>query len=107
MRNAPPKRLRGAFALLALLACTGAQAQAVRKCQVDGRVVFQASPCGIEARVATAAPPPAAADNAAAPKKKTLADLLRERDAAERGRSQPPEFQGDGANVLRSRMGAV
>ena len=98
-----------ATAALALLMCASAQAQSVRKCQVDGRVVFQSSPCAIEARVvASAAPQAAAVDTSAAvPKKKTLADLLRERDGTDRGRPQARESQGDGANVLRSRMGAV
>ena len=97
-----------AFASLALLLCAAARAQPVRKCQIDGRVVFQSSPCPIEARVAAAAAPQAAAvDTSAAPKKKGLADLLRQRDGADPGRPRASEFQGDGANVLRSRMGAV
>ena len=97
-------------ALLPLL-CATAQAQSVHKCKVDGRVVFQASICPLEPRAAApAASVPAAqtavADPSAAPKKKTLADLLRERDAADRARPIH-EAQGDGANVLRARMGAV
>ena len=94
---------------LALLLCAAAQAQSVRKCQVDGRVVFQSAPCAIEARggVATATPPTAAVDPAAAPKTKRLAELLRERDAAGPARPKAREFQADGANVLRSRMGAI
>jgi len=95
------------------LLCPPAQAQAVRKCQIDGRVVFQSAPCPIEApRGAGAAPVPAApvevaAAPGAAPKKKTLAEVLRERDGAERPRPLARDGQGDGANVLRSRMGAV
>jgi len=97
-----------ATAALALLMCANVHAQSVRKCQVDGRIVFQSSPCPVEAHVvASAAPQAAAADTLSAPKKKTLADLLRERDGADRGRPQARESQGDGANVLRSRMGAV
>jgi hypothetical protein len=100
--------LGGLTASLTLLACATAHAQAVRKCEVAGRTVFQSSPCAVEAKVASAAPQQAAtAQPAVAPKKKTLADLLRERDGADRNRSQVREFQGDGANVLRSRMGAV
>ncbi|MEP7100809.1 MAG: hypothetical protein ABI781_09885 [Burkholderiales bacterium] len=108
MHTATPPRTVAirVLASLALLACASAQAQAVRKCHVDGRVVFQSSPCQVEPHVASA-PQAVAADMAAAPKKKTLADLLRERDGADRGRSPAREFQGDGANVLRSRMGAV
>ncbi len=105
--------LRAASVLAATIALTvfsssPAQAQ-VRKCQAEGRVVYQSAPCAPEARVASAAPvaQPAALQTSGAPKKKSLADLLRERDGADRGRAQPLERQGDGANVLRSRMGAV
>jgi hypothetical protein len=41
------------------------------------------------------------------PRRKTLADVLRERDGAVRTQPTTHEPQGDGANVLRSRMGAV
>jgi len=41
------------------------------------------------------------------PKKKTLADVLRERDGAQHPQPVAREAQGDGANILRSRMGAV
>ncbi|MES1163414.1 MAG: hypothetical protein ABUL50_10185, partial [Rhizobacter sp.] len=99
----------GLIAALALLLCAPAQAQSVRKCQIDGRLVFQSSPCPVGAHVVASAAPQAAAaaETATAPKKKTLADLLRERDGADHGRAASREFQGDGANVLRSRMGAV
>ncbi len=96
----------GMVASLAMLLCAPAQAQSVHKCQVDGRIVFQSSPCAIEAHVASAAPQ-AAAELPAAPKKKTLAELLRERDGGDHGHQPLREFQADGANVLRSRMGAV
>ncbi|MES2100247.1 MAG: hypothetical protein V4569_10540 [Pseudomonadota bacterium] len=96
-----------AVAPLALLLCASAQAQSVRKCQIDGHTVFQSSPCPVEARVAPAAPQAAAIDASATPKKKALADLLRERDGADRVRPKAREFQGDGANILRSRMGAI
>ena len=80
----------------------------MRKCKIDGRVVFQASPCPPEAPAVAAAPAKAApAETATAPKKKTLADMLRERDGADPQRAPQREAQGDGANVLRSRMGAV
>jgi hypothetical protein len=93
---------------VALLWCDAAHAQAVRKCKIDGRVVFQASPCPPETQAAAVLPAKAtAAEPAAAPKKKTLADILRERDGADAGRAPQREAQGDGANVLRSRMGAV
>ena len=111
MNPTPPTRTAAipALASLALLLCASAHGQAVRKCQVDGRVVFQSSPCALEARVvaSAAAQPAVAPDAPAAPKKKTLGELLRERDGADRSRSQAREFEGDGANVLRSRMGAV
>lgn len=102
----PGARAKAIVTLSLLLLCAGAQAQSVRKCQIDGRVVFQSSPCPIEAHVASATPAPAA-EGSAAPKKKTLADLLRERDGSDRGRPRVREPQSDGANVLRSRMGAV
>jgi hypothetical protein len=91
----------------------GASAQAINKCTIGGRIVYQSSPCAIEARPAPAtAPAEAVASNAnpaaaAAPKKKTLADMLRERDGATPAQPASREFQPDGANVLRSRMGAV
>jgi hypothetical protein len=107
----PPLRAASALAAaaaLTILSASPAQAQ-VRKCQVDGRVVFQSAPCPPEPRVASAVPiaRPTPLESSGAPKKKTLADLLRERDGMDRGRAQSVEHQGDGANVLRSRMGAV
>ena len=106
------KRLaRAAAVAITLLLCAAAQAQAqgqaVRKCQIDGRLVYQSSPCPIEARIVSTAPQAAAAGPMTPSKKKTLADLLRERDGADSGRPQVREAQRDGANVLRSRMGAV
>ena len=108
-RNASQRIARTAAVSLALLSCgaTQAQAQAVRKCQVDGRLVYQSSPCPVEARVASAAPQAAGAEPVAAAKKKGLADLLRERNGAAQGRPPVREAQADGASVLRSRMGAV
>lgn len=97
----------GAVAAFAVLLCNPAQAQPVRKCALNGRAVFQSSPCAVEPRVAAVAPHAAATDTPVAPKKKTLADLLRERDGSDPGRAQTHEFQSDGANVLRARMGAV
>ena len=98
----------------AALLCGAAHADPVRKCHVDGRIVFQSAPCPPEAqpatvavRVAPAAPAASATDAAGQPKKKSLAEILRERDGADLGRRQAREAQGDGANVLRSRMGAV
>ena len=105
--NASPRIARTAAVSTLMLLCAAAQAQPVRKCQIDGRSVYQSSPCPIEARVASTALQPADAQPIAASKKKTLADLLRERDGVDRGRPQVREWQGDGANVLRSRMGAV
>jgi hypothetical protein len=97
---------------IVMLCCAqGALAQAVNKCSVGGRIVFQSAPCALEARPTTApAATEAVANNgnpAAAPKKKTLADMLRERDGAAPAQPVSREFQQDGANVLRSRMGAV
>jgi hypothetical protein len=88
-----------------------AQAHAINKCTVGGRIVFQSSPCAVEARPATGAAAEAVASTATqasdTPKKKTLADMLRERDGATPAQPARREFQQDGANVLRSRMGAV
>ena len=114
MRTSHRLLLASPLSLIVMLCCAqGASAQAINKCTVGGRVVYQSSPCAIEARPATTtgAAAEAVASNAnppaAAPKKKTLADVLRERDGA--GPAQPTsrEFPPDGANVLRSRMGAV
>jgi hypothetical protein len=107
--------LIASLSLIATLCCAqSALAQAVNKCTVGGRVVYQAAPCAIEARPAAASAPAATADavasNAntpAAPKKKTLGDMLRERDGAAPAQPASRELQQDGANVLRSRMGAV
>ena len=97
--------MAGAGAVLTALS-TGAQAQAVRKCQIEGHTVFQSTPCAIE--VATAPrPAPAGADAPVTSKKRTLAELLHERDGADRPHTSSREFQGDGAHVLRARMGAV
>jgi hypothetical protein len=84
-----------------------AQAQTVQKCMIDGHAVYQSSACPVAqppAAVSVAVPPPA--EVASAPKKKTLAELLRERDGNQ-SQSHRSEFQRDGADVLRSRMGAV
>jgi len=95
--------------LAVLLCCHSAQAQGIKKCMIAGHMVYQATPCAPEA---PAAIPAAAAKVAAvplvvAPQKKTLADLLRERDGGTNASSAPREVQGDGANLLRSRMGAL
>jgi hypothetical protein len=86
-----------------------AQAQQVYKCRLDGHMVFQASPCRPEpaAAVAIAPVPASAASTVVAPKKKTLAELLRERDGATPVQPVTNEAKGDGANILRTRMGAV
>ena len=98
------------IAALALLCVPNAQAQAVHKCVVEGRIVYQSSLCPATS-AATAASAPVAlaatAPNAGAPKKKSLADLLHERDGATRAAPAQREAEGDGANILRSRMGAV
>jgi len=101
------------IAALSLLCMHAAQAQAVHKCVVDGGIVYQSSPCpaaphaGTAAGAASAPVALAASTNAAASKKKTLADMLRERDGAAPAAPARRETEGDGANILRSRMGAV
>jgi hypothetical protein len=100
------------------LLCNAVRAEPVRKCHVEGRIVFQSAPCPPEARAAAVAARDAPAtapatatasigDADGPPKKKTLAEMLRERDGADRPRAQAQEAQGDGAKVLRARMGAV
>ena len=117
-RRLGTRRLRAGVIVAIALACTaGVQAQAVRKCQVDGRIVFQSTPCApgphatpppaVAAPAALPTPVAASADAGGPPKKKTLTELLRERDGADRVRAPLREAQNDGANVLRSRMGAV
>ncbi len=95
------------IACIALLMGTQAQAQTVQKCRIDGRIVFQSGPCPLEPRAASA-PGAAEAASAAAPaKKKTLAEIMSERAASDRARATESEPQGDGANVLRAKMGAL
>jgi hypothetical protein len=111
--NTAHRRWRAPILLGAVLlgGAQAAQAQAVYKCMVDGHLVYQSSLCRPpEARTSVAAAPVAVAATppaAAAPKKKTLAELLRERDGATPTSPATREPQGDGANILRSRMGAV
>ena len=116
MRTSYRPLLASLSSIVMLCCAQGALAQAVNKCKVDGRIVYQSSPCAIEARpavvptAAATAPADALASNAnpaVAAKKKTLADMLRERDGAAPAQPVSREFQQDGANVLRSRMGAV
>ena len=99
-----------ALTLAASLLCQQALAQVqVYRCQVNGHLVFQSSPCVADQPKPAAAAPVRvveAAPAATVAKKKSLADILRERDG-ERPQSAPREVQGDGANILRSRMGAV
>jgi hypothetical protein len=94
------------IACIALLMGTQAQAQTVQKCRIDGRLVFQSGPCPLEPRAA-AASAPTSAEAASAPAKKTLAEIMSERAASNRARATETEAQGDGANVLRAKMGAL
>lgn len=109
--HAPRLLARPARALVwtALLLCS--QAHAVQHCRIDGRLVFQAAPCPQPAHVATAGSEAmrstlASADDAEAPKKRTIADVMREREAAIRARPATHETQPDGARILPERMGA-
>lgn len=102
--------LRAGLALagvaLSMMAAT-TQAQTVRKCTIEGRVVFQASACPAE-HPAAGMPPKSVATEVPAPaKKKSLAEVLRDRDAADQSHGPIREFKSDGADVLRPRMGAV
>lgn len=94
----------------ALLLCS--QAHAVQHCRIDGRLVFQAAPCPQAAPAATAGSTStratlASADDAGAPKKRTIADVMREREAAIRARPTTHEPRPDGASILPERMGAL
>ncbi|MDP9045472.1 MAG: hypothetical protein M3O01_11780 [Pseudomonadota bacterium] len=100
--NIPPSS-RWACLLISTLACGAAGAQ-VQRCQVEGRPVFQSAPCALEARPQTGAATAAAGVGS---KKKSLDQLLQERDGADRGQPRPRDFERDGAMVLRTRMGAV
>ena len=92
----------------ALMCGQSAQAQGIHRCKIAGHMVYQATPCAPEPPAAFPAPAAkAAAAPLPAPKKKTLADLLRERDGGSSASSAPREVQGDGADLLRSRMGAL
>ena len=92
-------------ALVAICGSPAAQAQ-VNKCLIDGQLVFRSAPCPLEPRAASVRVAVAATAAPVPSKKKTLADALRERDRASPSLPAIQEFQGDGANVLRSRMGA-
>jgi hypothetical protein len=82
-----------------------AQAQSINKCRIDGQLVLQSSPCPLDARPGVRAVLIEARVLPGVPHKRTLAEILRARD----GGDPPPSHsvQGDGANVLRTRMGAV
>ena len=90
------------IALSPLLWSHAAQAQTVNKCVVDGHVVYQSSACQNPApavtTVAVATSPSASASAPA--KKKTLAELLRERDGAGSTAPAQRDAQGDGANKI-------
>jgi len=86
-----------------------ADAQAINRCRIDGRLVIQSSPCPLDPPMHTSSSTPTTPVEAvpSGPKKRTLADVLRERDGAQHPQPMAREAQGDGANILRSRMGAV
>jgi len=108
-RSPTARRLSWSLLLAMATSASAVQAQQVYKCKLDGHPVFQASPCPVEPRAEPPAPPVAAASAATpvAAKKKTLAELLRERDGATPSPKLAHEPKGDGANILRTRMGAV
>lgn len=109
MSRAPLTALAPALAFATLLAAPAmrpAHGQTVNKCMIAGHPVFQTTPCAREARPAALTIPTAPPADSAAPKKRTLADILRERDGGARADVAPPP-RGDGANILRARMGAV
>ncbi len=97
-----------------LLLCAAVSAQAAQPCRIDGRLVIRSGACPVATVTApapaTASPASAlvaAADDADAPKKRTIAEIMREREAANRKRPAAEPAQRDGASVLRDRMGAL
>lgn len=91
-----------------LLLC--AQVHAMQRCRIDGRLVFQASPCPQPAPVTAPGadlPRTMAAAEADAPARRSIADVMREREAAIRERPAAAQPQPDGARILRDRMGAL
>ena len=88
------------------LAVPAAQAETVNKCRVDGRTVFQSTPCPSEqAGVASAA----AASGSTPPPRRAASEPARGRSGASGAPnpSGPARAASDGATVLRSRMGAM
>jgi hypothetical protein len=101
----------GLIVCMAVLWHGQARADSVQKCRIDGRTVFQSSPCPLDPRAA-ATPAPVTAAAASAPdvapaRKKSLNELLGERHSAARTQAAESESQGDGAKVLRAKMGAM
>ncbi|HWI11025.1 MAG TPA: hypothetical protein VNU48_06820 [Burkholderiaceae bacterium] len=92
----------------ALLLCT--QVHAMQRCRIDGRLVYQASPCPEATQVAPRSaelPHTLAAVDADVPVKRTMAEVMREREAAIRARPTASDSRPDGAKILRDRMGAL
>jgi hypothetical protein len=103
--SARPARLLAICA--AALLCT--QVHAMQRCRIDGRLVYQASPCPEATQVAPRGaehPQTLAAADAEPPVKRTMAEVMREREAAIRARPTANDAQPDGAKILRDRMGA-
>ena len=101
---------RPGCALLWIALLLSAPAHAVQHCRIDGRLVIQATPCPQPAAVAATGAVVAVAavvDTSAAPKQRSMADVMREREAAQRTRPPVQESQPDGARILRDRMGAL
>ena len=98
---------RPGSALLWIALLLSAPAHAVQHCRIDGRLVIQATPCPQPAAVAATGAVIAVADTSAAPKQRSMADVMREREAAQRTRPPVQESQPDGARILRDRMGAL
>ena len=94
-------------AAIAMLCAQPAQAQGLTPCRSDIPLVLQPSTC-LPNRRAGSAEIASAATPSAAPKpaRKTLAELLRERDGADPRQQLVSERRPDGANVLKARMGA-
>lgn len=106
------RRLGTLSCTLPLLLFAAASAQAAQPCRIDGKLVIRSAACPVVvAAAARPSPAPtsglvAAADDTDAPKKRTIAEIMREREAAMRNRPAA-EPQRDGAAVLRERMGSL
>lgn len=118
----PDRRFEVTFApkLIAVLALTVAsmsalaQAQALIRCSIDGRVIYQSTVCVGKTEIVGARPKQpftgtqaAAEPTAPRPPSKSLAAALRRRAEEDKATPKLAENTGSGLSVLRERMGAL